>query len=92
MLPVGTRIIAVRNFGRVREGMLGVITGTAEVPFFFWKRPMYLCTFVGNFPVAVKPSEIEGFDHGYDLCDFQNSDFSPDPELALQRISAKWHL
>jgi hypothetical protein len=92
MLSAGTRIIATKNFGRIREGMLGVITGTAEVHFFFWKRTMYLCTFVGNFPVAAKPAEIDDFDHGYDLCDFEKPDFLPDPDLVLQRVSAKWRV
>jgi hypothetical protein len=51
-LPVGTKVVAVRNFGPVTEGQPGIITGTAEVPFFWWSRPTYLCTFADNVKVS----------------------------------------
>jgi hypothetical protein len=72
-LPVGTRIIAVRNVGPVLEGARGIITGTVDVPFFFWSRPVYLCTFIGNVKLAVKPKEIDDYDHGYTLERLQNT-------------------
>jgi hypothetical protein len=66
-LTVGTKIIAVRNIGPVREGAPGIITGIAEVPFFFRSRPVYLCTFAGNLKLAARPKEIDDYEHGYTL-------------------------
>lgn len=65
MLPVSTRVVAVKNVGPVAEGQPGVVTGYVEVPFFFWKRQVYLCTFFGNVRLAMKPAEIEAHEHGY---------------------------
>ena len=32
---------------------------------FLWKKPMYMCTFFGNVKCAMKPSEIDEYEHGY---------------------------
>ena len=66
-LQQGTKVIAVRNFGPVKEGAPGIITGAMEVPFFFWSRQTYLCTFANNMRIAARPNEIDDFDHGYSL-------------------------
>jgi hypothetical protein len=71
-LTVGTKIIAVRNIGPVREGAPGIVTDIAEVPFFFRSRPMYLCTFAGNLKIAARPKEIDDYDHGYTLERLEN--------------------
>ena len=65
MYPVETLIIAIKNVGPVRDGQPGVVTGYAELGSLFWKRQFYLCTFLGNIRLAVKPSEIDNHDHGY---------------------------
>ena len=89
IIPVGTRVIAVKNVGPLREGMIGVITGVVELPFLFWKRVHYLCTFVGNLRIAVKPAEIDNFDHGYDLKDAENPDFIPDIDGIFDRVARR---
>jgi hypothetical protein len=71
-LTVGTKIIAVRSIGPVREGAPGIITGIAEVPFFFRTRPVYLRTFAGNLKIAAQPKEIDDYDHGYALERLEN--------------------
>jgi len=74
LLPIGTRVVAVRNFGLIEEGAPGIITGAFEASFFWWSRPMYLCTFAGNMKIAAKPREIDDFDHGYQLAELENPD------------------
>jgi hypothetical protein len=71
-LTVGTKIIAVRNIGPVREGAPGIVTDIAEVPFFFRSRPMYLCTFAGNLKIAARRKENNDYDHGYTLERLEN--------------------
>jgi|SRR6516164_6137084 hypothetical protein len=66
-LPPGTKVVAVRNFGPIKEGAPGIITGIMDTPFFFWKRAMYLCTFADNVKIAARPNEIDDFDHQYSL-------------------------
>jgi hypothetical protein len=61
----GANVIAVRSVGPVAEGTPGVVTGFAEMGSLFWKRPMYMCSFLGNLKCAMKPAEIDGFEHGY---------------------------
>jgi hypothetical protein len=65
LFPVGTHILAIKNIGPAQDGQPGIVTGVVEVPFFFWKRPMYLCTFFGNIKVAMKPNEVTEFNHGH---------------------------
>jgi len=74
-LPIGTKIIAVRSFGRVRKGQLGIITGTAEEGYLEAFRPVYLCRFANNVKIAAQPNEIDHFDHGYSLADLEKSRF-----------------
>jgi hypothetical protein len=61
-----------RNIGPVRESAPGIITGMAEVPFFFRLRPVYLCTFAGNLKIAARSKEIDAFEHGYTLERLEN--------------------
>ncbi len=56
LLLVGTPVLATKNIGPVEDGQPGIITGVIEVKHFFWKRPLYLCTFFGNVKVAMKPN------------------------------------
>ena len=65
MHPVGTRIIAVKNVGPIRDGQPGIVTGFAEHGRAFWRRSVYLCTFFGNVQVAMNPNEIDDYAHGY---------------------------
>jgi hypothetical protein len=64
---VGTRVLAVKNVGPVSDGQEGIVTAVHEVQFLWRKRPIYLCTFLGNVKVAMKPSEIDDYDHGRTL-------------------------
>ena len=57
-LPVGSRIVAVRNFGPVKAGEGGIITDTVELPSLWKSRPMYLCLFANNLRIAARPGEI----------------------------------
>jgi hypothetical protein len=67
-LQVGTKVQAVHNFGAVKKGAPGIITGIADVPYFFgWSRRAYLCTFADNKKVRARPKEIEAFNHGISL-------------------------
>jgi hypothetical protein len=74
-LPIGTKIVAVCNIGSVKEGAPGIITGTAEEPFFWRSRPIYLCTFADNMRIAARPKEIDDYDHRYSLADLAPPDF-----------------
>jgi hypothetical protein len=75
-LPVGARIVAVRDFGPIRSGVPGMITGTAREPFFQGNRPVYLCTFADNMKSLVRPKDIDSSDHGYSLDDLESENFS----------------
>jgi hypothetical protein len=75
-LQVGTKVRAVRNFGPVKKGALGIITRLTELPFFWWSRPAYLCTFADNMKVHARPKLIEAFDHGYNLEELEQPDFA----------------
>jgi hypothetical protein len=66
-VPISTRIVATHDFGPIREGQPGIITGTTKAPFLFWQRFYYLCTFAGNMRVAPRPKDIDDFDHGRTL-------------------------
>jgi hypothetical protein len=74
-LQVGTKVRAVRNFGPVKEGAPGIITGVADIPFFWWSRPAYLCTFADNRKVHTRPKTIEEVDHGHNLEELVQPDF-----------------
>jgi hypothetical protein len=74
-LKIGTKVQAVRAFGPVKVGTLGIITGVADVSLFRWSRPTYLCTFAGNIKVHARPKQIEAFDHGHRLDELEQLDF-----------------
>ena len=87
---VGTKIIAVRNFGPIREGQPGVITGVVRMPyFFFWTRPFYLCTFFGNIKCAASPDEIDDYDHGHSLEDLEHDQSGLSPAEQLKAVLGK---
>jgi hypothetical protein len=53
------------------ESQPGIVTGIAEEPWFWWRKPIYLCTFAYNVKIAARPQEVEDFDHGYSLTDLE---------------------
>jgi hypothetical protein len=63
--PVGTFVLAIKKVGPISDGQPGVVTGIAEAGPVFWRRPVYLCTFLGNVKVAMNPSEVDDYAHGY---------------------------
>ena len=75
-LPVGATVVALRDFGPIRKGLPGIITGTAREPFFQGNRPIYLCTFADNMKSLTRPKEVEASDHGYSLDDLESENFS----------------
>jgi hypothetical protein len=82
-LPIGARIIAVRDLGPIPERAPGIITGTTVKPFlFFWQRFYYLCTFADNVKVAARPQDVESFDHGRTLQQLEIPNYA---ELILSR-------
>jgi len=85
-LPVGARIVAVRDFGPIRSGIPGMITGTAREPFLQGNRPVYLCTFADNMKTLVRPKDIDSSDHGYSLDDLESENFS---EVMANRKAAE---
>ena len=62
LLDIGTLVVATRNVGPVTNGQLGIVMGTQFQQSFFWKRPVYRCTFVGNIKAVMKPNEVVEFD------------------------------
>jgi hypothetical protein len=72
-LPVGSKVWAVCKFGSVTEGTPGIITGVAEVRF-FWQSPTYLCTFANNMKVRARPKDIEPYNHAHSLGELEQSD------------------
>ena len=75
VVQIGTRVVAVRSFGPVKVGQLGIVTGIAEERRFWRSKPIYLCTFAGNVKLAACPKEVEDYDHGYSLADLEAPDF-----------------
>ncbi len=73
-MAVNTRVIALRQIGTIAEGTPGFIASVDVVPFLFFSRRVYLCTFSGNDRVAVRPSEIGEFDHGYSPAQIESPD------------------
>jgi hypothetical protein len=68
---IGTRVIAVRNFGPIKEGQPGIVAGIAAERWFRLSKPIYLCTFADNVKIAARPKEVEDYDHGYSLADLE---------------------
>jgi hypothetical protein len=87
MLQIGTRVVAVRNFGPVKEGQPGIVTGTAEERWLWRTKLIYLCTFADNVRIAARPKEVEDFDHGYSLADLEAPNF-----LSVQAAHAREQL
>jgi hypothetical protein len=77
VLPEGTTVQATRDFGPVRAGAPGVITGVADAPSIYPGGPVYVCTFADNLKTTARPNDIEQFDHGYSLEELQAPDFGP---------------
>ena len=75
-LQVGVKVQAIRNFGPVKNGALGIITGEAELRFLWRSRPTYLCTFADNMRVHARPKQIEAHDHGYLLEELEQPNFA----------------
>ena len=73
-MPIGTKIIAVRNFGRIRKGQPGIITGTAEERYLETFRPVYFCRFANNVKIAAQSDDIERFNHRYSLADLERAE------------------
>jgi hypothetical protein len=80
----GTRIVAVRNFGAVKQGAPGIVTGTVETTFLWWSRQVYACTFAGNVKVPAKPKHVDVLDHGYSLVDLENPQFGLNELLRMR--------
>lgn len=72
VLVVGTKVIAIKETGPIREGQPGIVTGTVRLG--FWSRRFYLCTFHGGIPLAVRPKEVDAYDHGFSLAELQRTD------------------
>ena len=57
-LLVGTKVQAARNFGPIKEGTPGIITDVADLSFFCWSRPTYVCTFAENKRAHARPDRL----------------------------------
>ena len=62
-LSVGSKVVAMRDFGPVVKGQLGIVTHVVRAHRLFWRR-LYICTFLGDVSAVAQPDEIERFDHG----------------------------
>jgi FAD/FMN-containing dehydrogenase len=62
-LPVGTRVIASKNFGPITKGQLGIVTELAVRRRRFWKRTAYACTFLRGIRVTASSRHIRRHDH-----------------------------
>jgi hypothetical protein len=74
-LAVGAKVVALRDFGAIRKGLPGIITGTAREPFFQGNRSVYLCTFADNMKSLARPKEVASQDHDYSLEDLECASF-----------------
>jgi hypothetical protein len=57
-LLVGTKVQAARNFGPIKEGTPGIITDVADLSFFCWSRPTYVCTFAETRGLTRAPDRL----------------------------------
>ena len=62
-LPVGTRVIAAKNFGPIIKGQLGIVTELTAGRRSFWRRSTYACTFLGGIKVTASRRHIRKRDH-----------------------------
>jgi hypothetical protein len=94
-LPVGTKVQAVRNFGLVRKGTPGIITGVVDLPFFWSSRAAYRCTFSDNIKAYARSNQVEAHDHGYNLVELEQADFasilSRQMVLRAQQLFSRHH-
>jgi hypothetical protein len=74
-LPVGTRVVAVRNVGLVKEGAPGIVTGTHKGRPYRNNMLVYFCTFADNSKIAARPNEIDKYDHGYTLAELEHPNY-----------------
>ena len=84
-LQVGTKVTAVRDFGSIKEGAPGIITGVADIRSLYPAGPIYSCTFADNMKITARPNNIEEFDHGYSLDDLEKPYFVPNSFLGRKR-------
>jgi hypothetical protein len=75
-LLIGTKVQATRNFGPIKEGTPGIITDVADLSFFCWSRPTYVCTFAENQKVHARPRQIAAYEHGYSIEELEQPDFA----------------
>jgi hypothetical protein len=75
-LLVGTKVQAARNFGPIKEGTPGIITDVADLSFFCWSRPTYVCTFAENKRAHARPRQIAAYEHGYSIEELEQPDFA----------------
>jgi hypothetical protein len=94
-LPVGTKVQAVRNFGLVRKGTPGIVTGVVDLPFFWSSRAAYRCTFSNNIKADARSNQIEAHDHGYNLVELEQANFasilSRQMVLRAQQLFSRQH-
>ncbi len=64
-LPIGTRVIADRDFGPIIKGQLGIITDLVRSRRGLWRRAVHVCTFLGGIRVTARRTYIKEYDHGY---------------------------
>ncbi len=64
-LPIGTRIIAARDFGPIIKGQFGIVTCLERCRRGLWLSTKYVCTFLGNIRVTAESRHITECDHGY---------------------------
>ena len=86
VFPAGTRVIALKNVGIISDGQPGIITGIFYTSFFFIKRPIYLCTFLGNMKCAMKPTEVTDHDHGKTLAMLERDTAGLSPAEQIKQI------
>jgi hypothetical protein len=88
-LRTGTRIVAVRNFGPIKAGVPGIVTGTLEYRFLWRSKAMYSCTFAGNVRVHTKPKDIDVLEHGYSLIELESPQFGLNELLRMRLRSVR---
>lgn len=61
-LPIGTRVIAEKDFGPIIKGQFGIVTGLVRRG--LWRSPAYACTFLGGIKVTALGRHMTRHDHG----------------------------
>ena len=83
-LRTGTRIVAIRNFGPIKAGVPGIVTGTVEARILWYSKAMYSCTFAGNVRAQTKPKDIDVLEHGYSLLELESPQFGLNELLRMR--------